>query len=37
MQKIDSIKPYESGMKKGLVYEKEEVKCNNITKWYKKD
>ena len=34
MQSIDSKETY--GMIKGLVIEKEEIKCNNIIKQYKK-
>ena len=37
MQSIDSIKPYAYRMNKGLVSEKEEIKCNNIIKRYKND
>ena len=36
MQSIDSIETYEYGMSKDLVSEKEEIKCNNIIRWYKK-
>ena len=32
MQPIDSIKTYAYGTSKDLVSEKEEIKCNNITK-----
>ena len=35
MQSIDSIETYEYGTSKNLVREKEEIKCNNIIKWYK--
>ena len=35
MYSIDSIKTYVYGMSKGLVSEKEEIKCNNIIKRYK--
>ena len=30
MQSIDSIETYAYEMRKDLVYEKEEIKCNNI-------
>ena len=36
MQSIDSIETYVYGMTKDLVSEKEEIKCNNIIKRYKK-
>ena len=36
MQSFDSIKTYAYGTSKDLVNEKEEVKCNNIIKRYKK-
>ena len=36
MQSNDSIETYAYGMSKDLVSEKEEIKCNNITKQYKK-
>ena len=36
MQSFDSIKTYAYGTSKDLVTEKEEVKCNNIVKQYKK-
>ena len=36
MQSIDLIEIYTCGMSKDLVSEKEEIKCNNITKQYKK-
>ena len=36
MQSIDSIETYACGTRKGLVSEKEEIKCNNITKQHKK-
>ena len=32
MQSNDSIETYAYGMSKDLVSEKEEIKCNNITK-----
>ena len=35
MQLIDSIERYAYGTS-DLVSEKEEIKCNNIIKWYKK-
>ena len=37
MQSIDSIKTCPCGTSKHLVNEKEEIKCNNIVKRYKKD
>ena len=36
MQSIDSIKTYAHGTSKDLVREKEEIKCSNIIKQYKK-
>ena len=36
MQSIDLIETYAYGMKKDIVSEKEEIKCNNIIKLYKK-
>ena len=36
MPSIDSIKTYAYGTSKDLVSEKEEIKCNNIIKRYKK-
>ena len=36
MQSIDLIEIYICGTSKDLVSEKEEIKCNNITKQYKK-
>ena len=36
MQSFDSIETYTYGMNKDLVSEKEEIKCNNIIKRYKK-
>ena len=36
MQSINSIKTYAYGTIKNLVNEKEETKCNNIIKRYKK-
>ena len=36
MQSIDSIEIYAYGTSKGLVSSKEEIKCNNIIKRYKK-
>ena len=37
MQSIDSIETYLYGMSKDLVSEKEDIKCDNITKQYKND
>ena len=36
MQSIDSIERYAHGTSRDLVSEKEEIKCNNIIKRYKK-
>ena len=36
MKSIDLIKKYACGKGKDLVSEKEEIKCNNIIKRYKK-
>ena len=36
MQLIDSIETYEYGTSKDLVIDKEDIKCNNIIKRYKK-
>ena len=36
MHSIDSIKTYEYGRNKDLVSQKEEIKCSNVIKWYKK-
>ena len=36
MQSIDSIETYAYGMKKDIVSKKEEIKCNNIIKQFKK-
>ena len=36
MQSVDFIETYAYGTSKDLVSEKEEVKCNNIIKRYKK-
>ena len=36
MQSIDLIETYAYGMGKYLVSEKEEIKCNNVIKRYKK-
>ena len=36
MQSIDSTETYAYGTKKDLVSEKEEIKCRNIIKRYKK-
>ena len=35
MQSIDTTEAYAHGTTKNLVSEKEEIKCNNIIKWYK--
>ena len=35
MQSFDAIETYAYGMKKDLVWKKEEIKCNNIIKQYK--
>ena len=32
MQSIDSMETYADGTSKALVSEKEEIKCNNVTK-----
>ena len=37
MQSVDSIETYAYETIKDLVIEKEEVKCNNIMRWYKND
>ena len=37
MQSIDSIETYAYGTSKGLVIEKEDIKCINIIKQYKND
>ena len=37
MQYIYSIQTHGYGTGKDLVSEKEEIKCNNIIKWYKTD
>ena len=37
MQSIDLIKTYAYGINKNIVSEKEEIKCNNITKQCKTD
>ena len=37
MQWIDLIKSYAYGTSKGLVSEKEDIKCKIIIKWYKND
>ena len=37
MQSIDSIEVYAYGTSKDLVSEKEDIKCNNIIKWYKNE
>ena len=36
MQSFDSMEKYAHGTRKDLVSEKEEIKCNNIVKQYKK-
>ena len=36
MQSFDSIEKYTYGTRKDLVKEKEEIKCNNVIKQYKK-
>ena len=36
MQSFDSVETYSYGTSKDLVSEKEEIKCNNIIKKYKK-
>ena len=36
MQSIDSIETYAYGTSKDLVSEKEEIKCSNVIKQYKK-
>ena len=36
MQSIDSVEKYPYETRKDLVSEKEEIKCNNIIKRYKK-
>ena len=36
LQSIDSIETFAYGKKKNLISEKEVIKCNNITKRYKK-
>ena len=36
MQSIDSIETYAYGISKDLISKKEEIKCSNITKQYKK-
>ena len=36
MQSVDSIKTYVIGMNKDLVCKREDIKCNNIIKQYKK-
>ena len=37
MQSIDSIEKYAYGTSKGVVIEKEDIKCINIIKQYKND
>ena len=36
MQSIDSIETYANGTSKDLLRDKEEIKCNNIIKRFKK-
>ena len=36
MQSIDPMERYSYGTSKDVFSEKEEIKCNNIIKWYKK-
>ena len=36
MQSIDSIETYSSRTRKDLISDKEEIKCSNVIKWYKK-
>ena len=36
IQPIDSIETYAYGTKKEIIHRKEEMKCNNIIKQYKK-
>ena len=36
VQSAESIETYVYGTSKDVVIEKEEIKCNNVTKWYKK-
>ena len=36
MQSTDSIETYPYRTTKDLVGEREDIKCNNIIKWYKK-
>ena len=37
MQSTDSTESYAYAKSKNLVSQKEEIKCNNIRKWYKND
>ena len=37
MQSIDLVESYAYGTNKNLLYQKEEIKCNNIIKQYKID
>ena len=37
LQSIDSIETYACGTSKDLVYNKKEIKCNNMIKQYKND
>ena len=36
IQSIESIETYAYGTRKNLASEKEEIKCSNIIKWYKR-
>ena len=36
IQSIDSIETYAYGASKDIISDKEEIKCNNTIKWYKK-
>ena len=36
MQSIDPMERYSYGTSEDVSIEKEEIKCNNIIKWYKK-
>ena len=37
VKSTDSTETYAYGRSKDLVSDKEEIKCNNITKWHKND
>ena len=37
VKSTDLTETYAYGRSKDLVSDKEEIKCNNITKWYKND